>query len=235
MKLKFLNTYDIIILATIMFATAIYQSTYAFFTDFDSTQDVLFGVNLDTIAGGEYRLMIEEILFALLAFLYLKFRNFDFSQWQFKITLKDSLIALVMFCSAALIMDIFLYVAELVTPTQQQEYDIANYSLPININIELILVSIINASFEELFFIAICMSVSSEKIRKILLFSLIIRISFHTYQGIYSALGIGLILGIFYFVIYQKGYKNLYGFFLSHALADIFGLGLVNFLYFEFQ
>ncbi|MGH1600917.1 CPBP family glutamic-type intramembrane protease [Campylobacter majalis] len=235
MKLKFLNTYDIIILAIIMFATAIYQSTYAFFTDFDSTQDVLFGVNLDTITGGEYRLMIEEILFALLAFLYLKFRNFDFSQWQFKITLKDSLIALVMFCSAALIMDIFLYVAELVTPTQQQEYDIANYSLPININIELILVSIINASFEELFFIAICMSVSSEKIRKILLFSLIVRISFHTYQGIYSALGIGLILGIFYFVIYQKGYKNLYGFFLSHALADIFGLGLVNFLYFEFQ
>lgn len=235
MKLKFLNTYDIIIIAMIMFATAIYQSNYMFFTSLYNSDESLFGGNSDIVEISEHIFVIEEIFLALIVLVYLKFRNFDFSQWQFKITIKDTIVAVVLFCIPAFLMDCFLQLAWFLTPQDGLEQDVEAYTIPLNINFTTLINSLVNGSFEELFFIAICMSVSHDKLRKVLFFSLLIRISFHTYQGIYSALGIGLILGIFYFVVYQKGYKNLYGFFLSHALADVFGLGLVNFLYFQLQ
>lgn len=60
------------------------------------------------------------------------------------------------------------------------------------------------------------------------LYSLLIRVSFHTYQGTLSALGIGLVFGLYMFFFYRKSEsKNLLPFFFAHALADIFGLSLL--------
>ena len=60
--------------------------------------------------------------------------------------------------------------------------------------------------------------------------ALVLRVSFHTYQGLGSALGIGLILGSVYYVLYRKKTQNLYPYMLSHTFADIFGLSLIHFL-----
>lgn len=57
-----------------------------------------------------------------------------------------------------------------------------------------------------------------------------IRFSFHTYQGLLWALVIGVIYGLFYYVMYKKVVKNLLPFFLMHALADMFGSSLMYLL-----
>ncbi|WP_153052902.1 type II CAAX prenyl endopeptidase Rce1 family protein, partial [Streptococcus suis] len=63
------------------------------------------------------------------------------------------------------------------------------------------------------------------------LYSLIIRCSFHTYQGLISALGLGLILGTIFYLLYQKiKPKNLLPFFLAHAVADVIGLTILSYI-----
>ena len=52
-------------------------------------------------------------------------------------------------------------------------------------------------------------SVSEKNKWKALAFSTLIRFSFHTYQGLLWALVIGVIYGLFYYVMYKKVVKNL--------------------------
>ncbi|MGG7073423.1 hypothetical protein U5B43_04050 [Campylobacter sp. 9BO] len=234
-KLRYLNFTDILILSFIMFSLAIYDSTNFLLENFISGADVLVSDTIEMDDSGHLRIIAEELFTASLALLYLWYRRFDFSLWQFKISLKDTALAVAMFCICAILMDLFFYIYDVIYPFTQEQDAQENSSLVLQIKTLSILSSLVNGSFEELFFIAICLNVRRENLMRVFIFSLIIRISFHTYQGLYSAVGIGLILGLFYFFIYQKlGYKNLYAFFLSHAIADVFGLGLVNFFYFEF-
>lgn len=73
-------------------------------------------------------------------------------------------------------------------------------------------------------------SVSEKNKWKALAFSTLIRFFFHTYQGLLWALVIGVIYGLFYYVMYKKVVKNLLPFFLMHALADMFGSSLMYLL-----
>lgn len=217
-----------------MFSLAIYNSTNLLLENFTSGADVLVSEASEMDDSGHLWLIIEELFTAMLALLYLYYRRFDFSSWHFKISLKDTALAVAMFCVCSVLMDLFFYIYDAFFAFWQEQDAQENGMLALQISTLSILSSFVNAIFEELFFIAICLSVRRENLMKVFIFSLIIRISFHTYQGIYTAVLIGLILGILYFFVYEKlRYKNLYAFFASHALADVFGLGLVNFLYFE--
>ena len=91
-----------------------------------------------------------------------------------------------------------------------------------------ILYSILNGFYEEIYFLGICMAVCEKNIRKSFLFSIIVRFLFHTYQGLVPAIGIGLILGIVYYLMYTKlKIKNMVPYFVSHIIADIFGIGVL--------
>ncbi|HFR3627910.1 TPA: CPBP family intramembrane glutamate endopeptidase, partial [Streptococcus suis] len=51
------------------------------------------------------------------------------------------------------------------------------------------------------------------------------------YQGLISALGLGLILGTIFYLLYQKiKPKNLLPFFLAHAVADVIGLTIISYI-----
>ncbi len=50
------------------------------------------------------------------------------------------------------------------------------------------------------------------------------------YQGYYGALVIGVVFGLLYYFLYKYKVKNLLPFFLMHALADMFWLGLIYLL-----
>ena len=73
-------------------------------------------------------------------------------------------------------------------------------------------------------------SVSEKNKWKALAFSTLIRFCFHTYRVLLWALVIGVIYGLFYYVMYKKVVKNLLPFFLMHALADMFGSSLMYLL-----
>ena len=89
---------------------------------------------------------------------------------------------------------------------------------------------LLNGFYEEFFFLGLMTSVSEKNKWKALAFSTLIRFSFHTYQGFLWALVIGVIYGLFYYVMYKKVVKNLLPFFLMHALADMFGSSLMYLL-----
>lgn len=89
---------------------------------------------------------------------------------------------------------------------------------------------LLNGFYEEFFFLGLMTSVSEKNKWKALAFSTLIRFPFHTYQGLLWALVIGVIYGLFYYVMYKKVVKNLLPFFLMHALADMFGSSLMYLL-----
>ena len=90
--------------------------------------------------------------------------------------------------------------------------------------------ALLNGFYEEFFFLGLLTSVKEKHKWLVLLYSTIIRISFHTYQGLVWALVIGVVYGLFYYFLYKYKIKNLLPFFLMHALADMFGSSLIYLL-----
>ena len=90
--------------------------------------------------------------------------------------------------------------------------------------------ALLNGFYEEFFFLGVMTSVNQKYKWWALAYSTLIRISFHTYQGLLWAVVIGVIYGLFYYVLYKKVIKNLLPFFLMHALADMFGSSILYLL-----
>ncbi len=228
-KIKYLKWWDIVIIALIMFGTAIYGSTISYF---ELTQGIISENEALTFSSFDnWSSIIAEILTLIVVFIYLKIRRFDFSVWKFKISFKVVLQSILIFLAIALVFDIYygVFLDGFDLTYTGQFNNIKN--LISQMDISLILFSFLNGFFEEIFFLGICLSVKQDKIKWILIFSLIIRFSFHTYQGMISSLGIGIILGLIYYFLYEKVFKrNLVPFILSHSLADIFGLGIIYFI-----
>ena len=93
-----------------------------------------------------------------------------------------------------------------------------------------IIYALLNAFYEEFFFLGLLGTVDQKYKWQTLLYSTIIRISFHTYQGMLWALVIGVAFGLLYYFLYKYKVKNLLPFFLVHALADMFGSSLIYLL-----
>ena len=90
--------------------------------------------------------------------------------------------------------------------------------------------ALLNGFYEEFFFLGVMTSVNDKYKWWALAYSILIRISFHTYQGLLWAVVIGVIYGLFYYFLYKKVIKNLLPFFLMHALADMFGSSILYLL-----
>ena len=225
MMITFLRWWDILILSLLMFGYPIFLSTSMFFTSQSAQSEILFTAT-SNING-----LIMEALQLGLAFLYLLVRKYDFSQWRFKITLKTTIYGILLYLLLSLFMDfvtIFSYGTEWIFDyTQENNAFLQKFE---EFDATLIIFSLMNGFYEELFFLGICLAVQQKYLKYAFLYSLIIRFSFHTYQGFSYALGISLILGIIYFYFYAKRSKNLYPYILSHIIADILGLSIIALL-----
>ena len=225
--LKKLRWWDIGIITIIMFGPAIISSTNIFCntdpqvleqgTEFSSSDNVI-------------ALCIQAIqLFVAGAYLY--FRKFDFLQWKFKITAKSTIFAVLLFLLVSACMDVVniaqtgvAWIPEYVT------YNTLILGAFSEVNLSLVLFSLLNGIYEEIFFLGICTMVDKKYSMVAFVYSLVLRFSFHTYQGIILALGIGAILGVIYYIFYKKKSDNLYVYMLSHSFGDIFGLSVLHFL-----
>ncbi len=226
--LKELKWWDILILTVILFGQAIGQSTMMWL----SLGNRAIAGSVEFSATDNIRALMMQGTLLLIAMIYLRLRNFDFSQWKAKITLKATLFGILLFIVAALALDIyFMTVGGLFAAPAPVAASASVNPMLAQINYTTILFAMLNGFYEEIYFLGMCLSVPPKKLKYTFLFSLLIRISFHTYQGMVSAVGIGL-LGIIYYLAYEKSERsNLYPFFLSHAIADVIGLGILAYFF----
>lgn len=229
-KRQYLTLLDVLVVTLILFGQAIYASTLIFFNTQGTGSPEMTAVTADQ---NLYMIGYQGTML-LLALAYLYFRSFDFKQWTIRYSLKDTGIAVLMFLGLALAMDALFLIADGNFRATISYYPWDFFSglqaMVGQLQPSLIAYALLNGVYEELYFIGMLTAVSDKHKPFILILSLLVRISFHTYQGLLSALGIGLILGLFYYVWYQKKSRNLYPIFLSHALADIWGLSLLTYL-----
>lgn len=223
-RMKVLPWFDLIVVTIIMFASGVYNSTVQYMALVNNT--VSLEENLTFSPMQNYKAMAVQFSWLLLAGLYLFIRRFDFSVLtkKIKFTWWLPIQAIGFFAIAALAMDI---------------YNLINYNLQYAImpsmsgasgmvDISLVLYSLLNGFYEEIFFLGLCLAVKPEHTKWAFIYSLIVRFSFHTYQGIATALGIGIVLGTVFFILYKKlKYENMLPFFLAHAIADIIGLSVI--------
>ncbi len=225
-KRKYLCWYDIVFTSLILFGGAIWDSTVIFLTT--SPEVLAQGTEFSTF-DNLYGIATEIVELAIV-FIYLKLRKFDFSQWKYKITGKGTFYAIGLFLLLSVLLDCTDILVYGWTESTQFVGQGSISDVFSEIDFSLILFSLLNGFYEEIFFLGICGSVKDEQRIPIFIYSLIVRTAFHTYQGLIPALEIGIIIGIVYYFTYRKKSNNLYIYMSSHALADIFGVGIIPLL-----
>ena len=235
--LKNLRWFDIGMVTLIMFGQFIVRSTEMYLASLSpSVSTAISETSTNTAsegAGYSSNFTLQIILLAL-AIIYLWIRHFDFK--QLPIRLKWSVLFWVPFIFA--IMGLF---ADMVsTLSGQYNYfspQVLAFISPMAVIDKFMALSpmaiayaLLNGFYEEFFFLGLLTSVKEKYKWWVLLFSTLVRVSFHTYQGMLWALVIGVVFGLFYYFLYKYKVKNLLPFFLAHALADMFGSSLIYLL-----
>ncbi|MDG4513770.1 CPBP family intramembrane metalloprotease [Streptococcus suis] len=232
-SLKVLNWLDVFVLTAILFGNAIYTSTMQWIASFSATEVVENGVQSFTAADNWWALTNQGKLF-LFALVYLLIRNYDFKQLKVKLEWTVLLWGPLIFIGAGLISDLA-FTAFSYLPGISGGYNYLGY-LPyynwdimtvinrfLAVDYSTVVYALFNGFYEEFFFLGLLLSTDTKKRSLVLLFSTIVRTSFHTYQGLVSALVIGVPFGLFYYYMYRKKNDNLMPYFLGHALADMVG------------
>ena len=232
-----LKWFDIFIVTVLMFGEFIIRSTQQFMASLSPSTLTNFAETRTNVAsdGAAYSSNFTFQLMMLgITFLYLLIRNYDFKQLPIRFSWS-------VFIWVPLIFAIVGIFGDIVT-TLSGEYNYFNPQLiPFIDPMEIIRkfmsltpmaigYALLNGFYEEFFFLGLLTSVKEKHQWLVLVYSVIIRISFHTYQGLLWALVIGLVYGLFYYFLYKYVVKNLLPFFLMHALADMFGSSLLYLL-----
>ncbi|HAJ74486.1 MAG TPA: CPBP family intramembrane metalloprotease [Lachnospiraceae bacterium] len=227
-KINNLKWFDILVLTLILWGEGIYTSTVSYIALIQGATTV--DDNLTFSAADNYGALALQAGLLLLALLYLWLRRFDFKAWTIRFNLKAVACGVLIFLAAALLLDIYFLLIDPLT-------GVLPFPGPIGAflgseTISGVIYALLNGVYEELYFLGICLAVRKEHLKWAVLFSLLIRVSFHTYQGMLSALGIGLLFGIFMYLLYRRSKdRNLLPFFIAHATGDIFGLGILSYFW----
>ena len=226
-KIRHLKWFDILILTLIMLGQAIYNSTMSYIVLIQGI--VTIEDNITYSAADNYFGLARQIVYLLVALAYLWLRCFDFKTWTIRFNLKAVIYGILIFLGAALLLDIYNLLTYQLTVASLFAGPIGAFFG--NETVANVIYAILNGTYEELYFLGICLSVKKESLKWVVPFSLLIRVSFHTYQGMVTALGIGLVFGLYMFLLYRRSKdRNLMPFFIAHIIADIFGLGILSYL-----
>lgn len=255
--IKHLTLIDIAILSLIFFGIAIISSNYAYFMAFvgnHTTADVQHGLAVQSF-GNLWAIGYEVVLLAV-AFAYLKYRRFDFGVLNFAINRRTIPKIGLYFMVAGTIATLVYYAGYWIDWAYWQsnltwQNATGQNSMPSDISLtnhadtsyapsqayqslsyvtpSLIAFALLNGFFEELFFIGLLFATPKYTWRFLLPLSVVLRFSFHTYQGLWAALSIAT-LGLT-FIYFRKKDDELLPFMLTHSIFDVLGLGLPLFLF----
>ena len=205
MKLSALNAWDILVLTLIFFGYPILASTGLYFTAAETAGNQAAQQALQFSAHDNWRSIIFEGITLLVAFAYLHWRRFDFSQLNFKLNHHTPVKMLVFILRVGVIVAAFdgiqLFLLEPgmeAEAAEGAEQSAESYGF-----------------FEELYFLGLIFCAEKKIFRWALIFSLFVRFSFHAYQGIDAALTITL-LGLVFCLLRLK-HKSLPHFMLAHS------------------
>lgn len=231
-KIIFLRWFDLFLLSILLFGIPFLSSSLGYI-------DLISGQNtvdeMLTIDPREhYEMILFECVSLVIAFIYLKIRNFDFKRLSIQPSWTALGQAIIIFLIGTISMDVFMLLSNLFLPPVADETQINSTLIVPWWGFSSILFSLINGFYEEIFFLGLCLTVKPEHIKWVLIYSLFVRFSFHTYQGMQVALGIGFVYGLLMYLMYTRlKPRNLFPFFIAHSIADVFGLGLLS--YFSFH
>lgn len=232
-SLKELRWFDIIILTAIIWGNSILTSTQMWIASLSATEVVDASVSSFS-SSDDWWAIGNEVKLLVIALIYLFIRHFDFKQLKVKLHWNVLLWAPAIFLGAGLLCDLAFDVFDLF-PSLTDNFTYLGYfpyyDWSISSVIEKfatlspirVLFSLMNGFYEEFYFLGLLLSTNKTYRPWILIFSTIVRISFHTYQGLQSALVIGVVFGLFYYFMYTRKNDNLLPFFLGHAFADMVG------------
>ena len=227
-KNTYLKWLDILVLTLILWGEGIYTSTISYIALIQGKATI--DDNLSFSATDNYGSLALQAGLLLLALLYLWLRRFDFKAWTIRFNIKAVASGVLIFLAAALLLDIYFLLTNPLTGVLPFPGPIGAFF--VNETVSSVIYALLNGVYEELYFLGICLAVRKEHLKWAVPFSLLIRVSFHTYQGIISALGIGLLFGIFMYLLYRRSNdRNLLPFFIAHAIGDIFGLGILSYFW----
>lgn len=232
--LKNLKWFDILIVTGILFGWFIYTSTQTWLSQSNARGQVLRASASEDVWLYANNLKLQ-ILFLVLALLYLLLRHYDFKQLQLRLSW-SLLWAPLIFAMVGLASDLVATLAgsyNYFDPRilQQIDWTFVEVARKIFLLPPLTMVyALFNGFYEEFFFLGLLTSVNQKYKWPVLAYSTLVRFAFHTYQGLLSAFIIGVVFGLIYYFLYTYKIKNLWPFFLAHAIADFFGSSLIYLL-----
>ncbi|MEG9488866.1 CPBP family glutamic-type intramembrane protease [Mannheimia indoligenes] len=226
MKRAYLNILDLVVLTIIFFGLAIYTSFSQYLLL--SQETVTLEENLTFSNAQNYQAFITQLGLLIAAFYYLKWRNFNFSQWHIEPSLKSVLQGVGLFILLSLAMDLYYAFIYGIYGFYASGNSVSFLTVLSGVEFSTVLYAILNGFYEEIFFLGICLAVRPKFLICAVIYSLIIRVSFHTYQGLETALGLGIWLGLIIYLLYSHSKeKNLFPFWVAHSIADVFGLSVI--------
>lgn len=223
-KRSCLAWYDLLILTAVFWGLGIWSSTGAYIELIRGTATV--EENLVFTAADNYIMLAEQAVCLLAAGLYLRFRRFDFSMWKVRFSLKAVGVGCLIFLGGAVMMDAYSLIAWPLEGILPFPHMIGAFLG--NETVSTVIYAVFNGVYEEIYFLGLCLAVKPEHLKWAVPFSLLVRVSFHTYQGMLSALGIGILFGLYFYLLYRRSKdKNLLPFFVAHMWGDIIGVGIL--------
>ena len=220
--------FDILILTVIMWGEAIYTSTEYYIMMATGEISLAESIGYSTSAAETYTTLFLQALYLFAALLYLWARGFDFRILNFKISLKAIAYGCLIFVASAFLCDVCDFVLNV--PFSALAIPEPIFAMLAGTGTADVLYAAFNGFYEEFYFLGLCFSVSSRDFKWVLPFSILVRTSFHTYQGMVSALCIGVAFGLLMVILYYRDdSKNIFPYALGHGIADIFGLSVIQF------
>ena len=226
-KTKNLRFYDVIIITLILFGEFIIRSNQLFLDSLNAVKSAMFyafplspillsqntesitetvAETVDTATEGvAYSSNLQfQFFMLLLVFLYLIVRNFDFKQIPFRFKLSVIpwyfVLLAIMGLSADVLYLLFDNGYNYFTKEVLLSMDFFELFRKIAaLSPVAIIYALLNAFYEEFFFLGLLGTVDQKYKWQTLLYSTMIRISFHTYQGMTSAIIIGVVFGLLYY------------------------------------
>lgn len=223
---QLLTPVDIAVLTVIFFGQAIYQSTQRFLALQQAGQAMPTDLGFST-AGNYWGIGFELVSLAV-AGGYLWWRKFDFRQLNFRVNRYTLPLALLFGLTADMVAGGYDFLSSLfypqVTTTEQAMTGLPTES---GLTADVAVYALLNGFYEEVFFLGLLFCVPRRYYGWMMAYSLLVRLSFHTYQGLESAMVISS-LGLV-FLAYRWRWSVLVPFILAHAFFDMTGLGATSY------
>lgn len=226
-----LSSFDLSILTLVLFGGFIYESTRIYIENLRHKAPLDMSIFQDPVAN--FSMLGEQASLLLIGIIFLHFGSrFDWSALRWGIDVRNTLLGFFFFFLVAICGDGVSIILEPIWPVASDLAETArpeseSPSLGVSASVSVVIYAMFNGLYEELFFLGLFLCVRPDRWWWALIASLVVRFSLHTYQGVDAALVITF-MGLVSAVLYRNR-KVLWPFIVMHALADVFGLGVIGY------